>query len=51
MDEQARALDVGEEVVPEPGALARALDQPRDVGEHELALLALERARAPARAS
>ena len=35
--EQARALDVGEEVVPEPGALAGALDQPGDVGDHELA--------------
>ncbi len=36
--EQPRALDVGEEVVAEPGALAGALDQPRDVGEDELAV-------------
>jgi hypothetical protein len=34
---------VREELVAEPGAAARALDQPRDVGDHELALLALER--------
>ncbi len=31
--EQARALDVGEEVVAEPGALACALDQAGDVGD------------------
>ena len=42
--EQPRALDVGEELVAEPGARARALDQPRDVGEHELALVGLDRA-------
>ena len=36
--EQARAFDVGEEVVSEPDAVARALDQPRDVGDHELAV-------------
>ena len=40
--EQARALDVGEEVVAEARALAGALDQAGDVGEHELALLAFE---------
>ena len=51
VDEQPRALDVGEELVAEPGAVARALDQPRDVGDHELAVVGLERARAPARAS
>ena len=51
VDEQPRALDVGEEVVAEPGAVAGALDQPGDVGEHELALVGVERARAPARAS
>ena len=33
VDEQPRALDVGEEVVAEARALARALDQARDVGE------------------
>ncbi len=32
------ALDVGQEVVPEAGATARALDQPGDVGDHELAV-------------
>ena len=37
--EQPRALDVRQEVVPEPGAAARALDQPRDVGDHELAVV------------
>ena len=42
--EQPRALDVREEVVAEPGALARALDQPGDVGDHELAVVELERA-------
>ena len=31
--EQRRALDVGEEAVPEPGALAGALDQAGDVGD------------------
>ena len=42
--EQARALDVREEVVPEAGALARALDQPWDVGQHELAVPGVDRA-------
>ena len=42
--EQSRALDVGEEVVPEAGALARALDQSGDVGEHELAVVGVDRA-------
>ena len=41
--EQARALDVGEEVVAQAGALAGALDEPGDVGDDELALGALER--------
>ena len=44
MDEQARALDVGEELVAEPGAAARALDQAGDVGEDELAVVGVERA-------
>ena len=44
MDEQAGALDVREEVVAEAGAAGGALDQPGDVGEHELAVLAVERA-------
>ncbi len=43
VDEQPRALDVGEEVVAEPGAVARALDQPGDVGDDELAVVGLER--------
>ena len=44
VDQQAGALHVGEELVPEPGALARALDQARDVGHDELAIGRLERA-------
>ena len=40
-----RALDVREELVAEARALRRALDQPRDVGDHELApLVVLDRA-------
>ena len=39
VDEQPRALDVGQELVPEPGAGARPLDQPGDVGDHELAVV------------
>src|SRR4051794_29803707 len=42
VDEQPRALDVGEEVVAETGAGAGALDQPRDVGDHELAVVGVE---------
>ena len=37
MHEHARALEVGEELVAEPDALARALDQPGHVGDDELA--------------
>ena len=44
MHEQPAALDVREELVAEPGAGAGALDQAGDVGEHELAVVALERA-------
>ena len=44
VDEQPRALDVREEVVAEAGAVAGALDQPRDVGDDELAIVGLERA-------
>ena len=50
VDEQPRALDVREEVVAEPRAVAGALDQPRDVGQHELALVGVERAQYRARA-
>ena len=39
VDEQPRALEVGEELVTEAGAVGRALDEPRDVGDGELALL------------
>ena len=44
VDEQPGALDVGEELVSEPGAGAGALDQARDVGDHQLAVVELERA-------
>ena len=44
VDEQPRALDVGEEVVPQPRAFACALDQPGDVGDDELALGRIEHA-------
>ena len=44
MHEQAAALHVGQELVAEPGAGAGALDQPGDVGDHELAVVPLERA-------
>src|SRR5258708_2811591 len=42
--EQARALDVSEEVVAEPGARGGALDQAWDGGDDELTPVALERA-------
>ena len=44
MHEQAAALHVGQELVPEPGAGAGSLDQAGDVGDHELAVVPLERA-------
>ena len=37
VQEQARALQVREELVAEPDALARTLDQPRHVGHGQLA--------------
>ena len=43
VDEHPAALDVGEELVAEPGARRRALDQPGDVGEHQLALAVVDR--------
>jgi hypothetical protein len=43
VDEELRPLHVGQEVVPEARALRGALDDPRDVGEDELAVGALER--------
>ena len=39
MHEQAGALDVREELVAEARTLGGALDQSRDVGDHELAAL------------
>ena len=50
MDQHPAALDVGEELVSEAGALGGALDQAGDVGEDELALAVVDRAedRAPA---
>ena len=35
VDQDAAALDVAEKAVAEPGAFVGALDQPRDVGDHE----------------
>ena len=43
VDEQPAALEMGEELVPEAGALGGALDQPGDVGEHQLAVVQLDR--------
>ena len=40
--QQACALHVGEELVAEAGAVARALDQPRNVGHDQLALVGFE---------
>jgi hypothetical protein len=37
-------LDVGEEVVSEPGAVAGTLDETGNVGDHELAIVGLQRA-------
>ena len=37
VQKQTRALEMREELVPEPDALARALDQPRHVGDGQLA--------------
>ena len=39
VDEEPRALEVGEELVAEAGTVGRALDEPRDVGDGELSLL------------
>ena len=51
VDEQPRALDVREEVVAEPGAVARALDQPGDVGDARAGGRRPRASPAPARAS
>ena len=48
--EHARALDVAEELVAEPAALGRALDEPGDVGEHELVVAEAHDAEVAARA-
>ncbi len=47
MHEQPRALDVGEEVMAEPDAVGGALDQPGNVGDHELAVVTMQRAERP----
>ena len=39
MDEETRTLEVGEELVAQTRAVGRTLDQPRDVGDRELALV------------
>ena len=39
MQQHAAALDVAEEAVAEPDAVMRALDQSRQVGEHEFAIV------------
>ena len=39
MHEEPRALDVAEEFFPETEAAAGALDEPRDVGDDELAIV------------
>ncbi len=39
VDEQPGALEMGEELVPEPGAVGSALDQPGHVGDGELSLV------------
>jgi hypothetical protein len=41
--EQTRPLDMCQEVVPEAGAVAGAFDEAGDVGQHELALVGLQR--------
>ena len=43
VDQQPGALDVRQELVPEAGAAAGALDQSRDIGDHELSLFAVKR--------
>ena len=35
MAEHARALDMAQEIVPQPRALRRALDEPGDIRRHE----------------
>ena len=44
MQQHAAALDVAEEAVAEAGAFVRAFDQAGDVGQHELAAVALDHA-------
>jgi hypothetical protein len=43
VDEQPRPLDVGEEIVADPGSPAGALDQARDVGDDELVIVEVQR--------
>ena len=39
MEQHAGALDMAEESRPEPGAFVGILDQPGNVGQHELAIV------------
>ena len=43
VDQHRAALDVGEELVAEPGPLGRPFDQPRDVGDDRLAVVVFDR--------
>src|SRR5579884_14296 len=45
MNQQPGSLDMGQKVVAQTGAGARAFDQPRDIRDHDLAIVALERAK------
>ena len=51
MQQHAAALDMAEEAVAEAGALMGALDQARNVGEHEFARRRSKRRRAADAAS
>ena len=44
MYQQPSPLDVGEEVVAEANAVGRTLDQPGNVGDHQLAIVLMKRA-------
>jgi len=43
VDEHRAALDVGEELVPEPGPFRRTFNQSRNVGDNRLPVLAFDR--------
>jgi hypothetical protein len=42
MDQHPAALHMGEELVAEAGPMGSALDQARDIGENQLAIIGLE---------